>query len=153
MARTPYLLIHGDGSREHISSALRTELLSTNQIKQIGPREFRDHGLVKEIRNSKLGPANVSEFRVKSRFHSHLRASRMAAIDGFHTPEQWLSRIVFYGWRCCYCGVELNEQTITKDHRIAVVNSGTDWPSNLVPACKPCNSWKGDRKVRVFGTA
>src|ERR1700689_26743 len=64
---------------------------------------------------------------------------------GWHSAEQWLARVVFYGWRCLYCNVELSFDTLTKDHRIPVSRGGMDWPSNLVPACQSCNSWKGAR--------
>jgi 5-methylcytosine-specific restriction endonuclease McrA len=61
-----------------------------------------------------------------------------------------LARIAFYGWRCRYCGVDLNMKTVTKDHQIPLAHSGSEWASNLVPSCKPCNSWKGARSVKVL---
>lgn len=78
------------------------------------------------------------------------RDQREANADGFHTPEQWLARVVFFGWRCKYCGIQLQEETLTKDHQIALVNGGSEWASNLVPSCKPCNSWKGARRIKVL---
>jgi 5-methylcytosine-specific restriction protein A len=43
--------------------------------------------------------------------------------------------------RCHYCGAEAT----TADHVIPKYRGGTDEPSNLVAACRPCNSAKGKR--------
>lgn len=77
------------------------------------------------------------------------REALLATIDGYHSESQWMARVAFFGWRCRYCGVELNQRSLTKDHQIAVASNGTDWASNLVPACQPCNSWKRDRRIRI----
>jgi 5-methylcytosine-specific restriction endonuclease McrA len=34
---------------------------------------------------------------------------------------------------------------VTKDHQIALTKGGSEWPSNLVPACRQCNSLKNTR--------
>lgn len=80
------------------------------------------------------------------------RQARSARADGFHTKQQWQWRIAFYGWHCKYCNMELNLNTVTKDHQIPLVEGGSHWPANLVPACKSCNSWKGSRKIRTLGS-
>jgi 5-methylcytosine-specific restriction endonuclease McrA len=85
------------------------------------------------------------------RLGRELREAREVAMLGFHTQQQWLWRIELYGWQCIYCGAELTVETLTKDHRIPVARRGTNWASNLVPACRPCNSWKGAREVKVLG--
>lgn len=65
---------------------------------------------------------------------------------GACTIEQWMNRVSFYGWRCAYCKKTLNDSTLTVDHRIPISKNGPNWPSNLVPCCKPCNSKKRDKK-------
>lgn len=74
------------------------------------------------------------------------RRARKNAAQGTCTPEQWMARVEFYGWKCFYCNRGLNEKTLTMDHRIALANGGSNWPSNLVPACLRCNSSKSHRK-------
>ncbi len=70
---------------------------------------------------------------------------------GSHTIAQWLARVAFYGWRCVYCGLKLSQKTLTKDHRIPLSKGGTEFASNLVPACRSCNSSKGNRKSHRNG--
>lgn len=67
---------------------------------------------------------------------------RKLGARGFHSVEQWMARVSFYGWKCFYCDGELTVKTLQKDHRIPLAKGGTDWASNLVPACKSCNSSK-----------
>jgi len=65
---------------------------------------------------------------------------------GYCTIEQWMSRVIYYGWLCAYCRTSLTDDTLTVDHRIPISKQGQNWPSNLVPCCKSCNSKKRDNK-------
>lgn len=76
--------------------------------------------------------------------NSRYRARRKGAL-GEHTHEQWMARVEFFHWGCVYCKCALNKTTLTKDHAIPLTRGGTDWPSNLVPACRSCNSRKSAR--------
>lgn len=80
-------------------------------------------------------------------YHSDIHKARLKVdkrrhLKGKHTVAQWLERVTYYGWRCRWCGKQLTAKTLTKDHVIAASKGGTNWPSNLVPACGPCNSGK-----------
>lgn len=44
--------------------------------------------------------------------------------------------------RCYYCGRHFPENQLTMDHLIPIVRGGKSVKSNLVPACKECNSKK-----------
>lgn len=46
------------------------------------------------------------------------------------------------GNKCRYCGVVATEAELTVDHVIPVALGGRDEASNLVTACRPCNSGK-----------
>lgn len=77
---------------------------------------------------------------VRARSHHRRVVERTAA--GTYTPEQFLARCEFYGWRCYLCGVNLGRATVTVEHRIPLSRGGANWPANLAPACKSCNSRK-----------
>jgi len=69
--------------------------------------------------------------------------------DGNYTLAQWEDRINFYGRRCYLCGCDwdmLPKRDQTIDHVIPLSQDGTNWPSNLRPACRSCNSRKHNKR-------
>lgn len=73
------------------------------------------------------------------------REARERGAKGTFTKEQLIGRIEFYGGRCYLCGCDwyaLPKEDQTIDHVIALQFGGTNWPSNLRPACRQCNSIK-----------
>lgn len=79
--------------------------------------------------------------------HDARRRGRERDAKGSHTAADWRARIDFYGGRCRYCGVEGG---VSCDHRIPLARGGTNWPSNLVPACLTCNMRKGTMTETEF---
>jgi 5-methylcytosine-specific restriction endonuclease McrA len=58
-------------------------------------------------------------------------------------------------YRCQYCGRAVNElrprESLTRDHLIPLSRGGTnDW-TNVVTACSPCNTRKGNRMPEEIG--
>jgi 5-methylcytosine-specific restriction endonuclease McrA len=66
---------------------------------------------------------------------------------GSFTAEQWQDRLAYYGGKCIYCGTTDN---ITIEHRIPLVRGGSNWASNLAPACRSCNCSKGKKTEKEF---
>lgn len=54
------------------------------------------------------------------------------------------------GRRCVYCGRTPPEVRLTVDHVTPRQLGGRDEPSNLVTACRQCNSDKRDMVLRVY---
>lgn len=81
------------------------------------------------------------------RWRSQIRRAKLRSASGMFTLNQWLDRLFYHGNRCYYCHCE---GTMTIDHRIPLSKGGTNWPSNLVPACKSCNSSKRDKTEQEF---
>lgn len=52
-----------------------------------------------------------------------------------------------HGWRCHYCGAD---GPLTADHVIPRAYGGGDEASNLVPACRTCNTSRGKRDYHEF---
>lgn len=108
-------------------------------MKEYGERpEVKERRLEREQKRRKADP---SKHRIKNRRRAHLR--RGAA--GTYTEEQWQARLDFYGHRCYLCGCDWDALPIgqkTIDHVVSLSQGGTNWPSNLRPACGSCNSKK-----------
>lgn len=64
-------------------------------------------------------------------------AKRQRTPRGYVKPAIWQAILDEFDHRCAYCGA--SDIPLEKDHRIAITRGGADDPSNLVPACKPCN--------------
>lgn len=79
------------------------------------------------------------------REYSLKRRSLLTGAPGFASAAQIAARVEFYGGRCWLCGGEAN----SIDHVIPVSRGGSNWPSNLRPACRHCNSAKGAKMVYV----
>ena len=65
---------------------------------------------------------------------------------GKYTVDQIAARIVLFGSRCAYCGAAYQHL----DHVIPLARGGTNWPANLRPACRRCNSRKSDKDWREW---
>lgn len=85
----------------------------------------------------------IEEYRLTDK----IKAARRRHAPGEFTREQWISRWEFYGKRCAYCLVELPLKKANIDHIIPIKEGGTNWPSNLAPACKSCNSHKSAKRI------
>ena len=69
---------------------------------------------------------------------------RATAINDF-TAAQWLEMQAAYDHRCVYCGTR-RKGNLTQDHIIPLSKGGNHTRSNIVPACRSCNSKKGTGK-------
>src|ERR1017187_1006915 len=67
------------------------------------------------------------------------RRARKKSAPGECPYEQLKARIVFYGEKCWMC---LAAPFYCLDHVKPLSKGGSNWPSNLRPACRPCNSRK-----------
>lgn len=97
--------------------------------------------------------ANLDKIRarkknpLRSLINVQRRRARKKSAAGKATVEQWAARSAFHGNRCVYCG---RSGKLTIDHAIPLSRGGANWPSNLVPACKSCNSRKHDKTYFEF---
>ena len=64
----------------------------------------------------------------------------LAGVCGSHTQLEWLELQQVCGQSCAYCGVA--GVPLTKDHFIPISKGGSDDITNIVPACRSCNSSK-----------
>ena len=89
----------------------------------------------------------TSRGRMVHRASSSLRRARLRGALGTCTTDQLQARIDFFGGMCSYCRQAPFEHI---DHAIPVARGGTNWPSNLRPACGPCNLRKWTKTAMEF---
>jgi 5-methylcytosine-specific restriction endonuclease McrA len=72
------------------------------------------------------------------------RHSRRAQFAGAYiTVKQWAELVDRHEGRCAYCGA--SPKVLTQDRTVPVIRGGAHSIDNIVPACQPCNSSKGDK--------
>lgn len=59
------------------------------------------------------------------------------------TLEQWHEILRQHAYLCHYCQADLWFAPLSLDHKQAISLGGANTASNIVPACKSCNSRKG----------
>lgn len=88
----------------------------------------------KENRN----PKSFSDFIGSSKRREHIEI-----VDFSH--EDWKQALLYFGGECAYCGATPRKgQLLTKDHLHPVSKGGATISSNIIPACRSCNSSKNN---------
>lgn len=80
------------------------------------------------------------------KIYSQQRRARVLGAPGSCSREQLTARWDYFGGRCWMCGCEAT----AIDHVIPLARGGSNWPANLRPACRSCNSAKGARSWRLY---
>jgi 5-methylcytosine-specific restriction endonuclease McrA len=80
-----------------------------------------------------------------------VRRVREREIINTLTSQEWLDILKEYDYKCAYCGIEFDENTLpTRDHIIPISKGGNNIKNNIIPACQSCNSRKKDKLVNEF---
>ena len=74
------------------------------------------------------------------------RARKLGCAINDFTAVQWKEMQEMCGHLCCYCKKKFKGM-LTQDHIIPLSKGGNHTLSNIIPACKSCNSKKRDREV------
>ena len=85
--------------------------------------------------------------RAASRRKALTRSGLYAEAAGYGWGEAWEEVVCLWGNVCVYCA---RPDPDTADHVIPLSKGGSNYPCNLVPACKSCNSSKRDRAIEDF---
>jgi 5-methylcytosine-specific restriction endonuclease McrA len=117
------------------------------------------------IYNVKRYKANIEKFKASSKtssakwykthpeadaVHSSKRRSARYAntpIDEMLTSTEWLAILAEHNGRCHYCQ---KVAKLTLDHVIPLSRGGKHSKDNVVPACKHCNSSKGNKTLEEW---
>lgn len=76
----------------------------------------------------------------KRRAQKHSRRACKRNAEGTHNSAQIRARTAVHGGSCIYCA---SNQDLHLDHIKPLSRGGSNWPSNLAPACATCNISKG----------
>ncbi len=89
--------------------------------------------------------------REKNRRRAERRNAAMEQLQGFHRISDLRAILKAQGGKCYYCGEILMKGRTRRDH-IEPLNASrsSNWPSNIVFACYPCNRDKSDLSPRAF---
>lgn len=79
--------------------------------------------------------------------HEQYRA-RLFNSEGSFTVDEFRQKCLEYNNSCAYCKQEC--ESLTVDHVIPLSKGGSNYISNIVPACLSCNSKKRDLSVDEF---
>ncbi len=103
-------------------------------------------------KNKERIQAYCKEYSKKNKLSNAIRINRRRAVfknaSGYSTKEQIQARFDYHGNKCYYCGDSSCKLQI--EHRIPLSRGGSNWPANIVPACKHCNNKKHTKTEREF---
>jgi 5-methylcytosine-specific restriction endonuclease McrA len=75
------------------------------------------------------------------------RRARLSLAEGDYTAQEFADLCDHYGHLCFYCGQAVR---LTADHIVPLTRGGSNYISNIIPACQPCNSRKGAKTLEEF---
>jgi 5-methylcytosine-specific restriction endonuclease McrA len=78
--------------------------------------------------------------RPRKRQHRRNERAWLEGAEGIVTTAEWHRLLFEYLYACGYCGAWT---TLTADHRTPLLRGGSNDITNLIPACRICNSRKG----------
>jgi len=87
-----------------------------------------------------------SAHKGRSRIKEEKRRARKANLPDTLTQREWEIILDLFNHQCAYCG---DEGELAQDHVIPVTQGGGYVKENIVPACKSCNSFKGNRSLPI----
>lgn len=89
--------------------------------------------------NAEWRKSHPEERRIQQ---ARYRAQKRNASCDDMSQKQWEELMQVFQFRCAYCGRQYTRESLTMDHITPLSRGGQNTISNIVPACKPCNSSK-----------
>ena len=92
-------------------------------------------------------PENRKAARAAHVVSGQKRRATIAALEEHFAWSEFLALCVQQKHRCFYCG---RRRTLTVDHVVPLSKGGLNDITNIVGACRPCNTRKGTRSAEEF---
>ena len=138
--RAAWYVLNPMGRRE---ASARFRKRHPERVKDVARRAYECHREQRLATSARWSKANPER---KAAAEQRRRAAKLglsAEVD----PAAWAAIVAAANGRCGYCG---EVAPLTMDHRIPLSRGGRHEVSNLIPACKPCNSRKSIRTEDEF---
>lgn len=116
-----------------------------DRVAELSRRYYADHR--EEALEYRRRYREENRDKIRAANQRRKRLQRGATVHDL-TLEQWAEIQALFVHRCAYCGRD--DRPLTQDHLIALSRGGGHTATNVVPACQPCNSRKGDRPAPPF---
>jgi|CXWL01.1.fsa_nt_gi 5-methylcytosine-specific restriction endonuclease McrA len=97
---------------------------------------------------SKYQKAHPEMNRLACSIYSFRRRRFPGVGDTGFTVQEWNAVVKKFNDSCAYC--RRNDVKLTIDHVVPLSKGGSIGIENIVPACRPCNSKKGNRPVEMM---
>lgn len=111
--------------------------------------EFNKQGKSKLTGRQYYNPRCKICFAPIAYMNQEKRRAWKAGVVCDYTLEQWESILALCGWRCVYCGVSIKDSP-SQDHFVPVSKGGPHTASNILPACRSCNSSKNNSQPQEW---
>ena len=105
---------------------------------------YRDNSDALKAQNAAWKKANPSKVAANV---ERRRSRKSGAPINDLTNSDWLAILDKSGHRCSYCGTQ---ERLTQDHVVPLSRGGSHTRTNVVPACRSCNSRKGALTAAEF---
>ena len=92
--------------------------------------------------------ANTELYRERGIIKTNRRRALKQGNGGTYTELDIKCKLQLQGHRCYWCKTKFGKYTV--DHYIPLTRGGSNWPDNIVMACQPCNSAKGNKLPEEF---
>jgi hypothetical protein len=112
--------------------------VNAEKIKQYHHEYYQTNMEKKKQREREFRQAHPEKTREYSKIR---RARKLAAPINDFTAAQWQAMQEQYDHRCVYCGKRFKGK-LSQDHLTPLIKGGSHTSSNIVPACRSCNSRK-----------
>lgn len=97
---------------------------------------------------AKYYAADPEPYRLRARLSDSRRRANLSTGD--LTAEEWQETLEEFDYRCAYC--QASDTRLTIEHLTPLSRGGRHTASNVVPACKSCNSSKGPKTLFEFAS-
>lgn len=142
--------------RERLKARQRERNVASREAKKAYNRAYYEANKAQLIRAERRRYAASTEERRAAarrwraehpeliRVQTQIARARKAAAPGRSTAAQLEERWNYYAAKCWMCG----DVAASWDHVVPLSRGGSNWASNLRPACLSCNSRKNNKLVR-----